>query len=90
MELLQGCQNKGEQEKVERALADYAVVWQTKEMCDQAITVFARYHLSHRLGILDALIGQLAVSLQIPLYTFNEKHYAAIPGLQTIQPYAKI
>jgi len=51
--------------------------------------VFARYHLSHALGILDALIGQMAVALGLPLYTFNQKHYAAILNLRTVQPYEK-
>jgi len=51
--------------------------------------VFASVSLSHNLGILDALIGQLAVSLNLPLHTFNDKHYAAIPNLKTAQPYAR-
>jgi predicted nucleic acid-binding protein len=51
--------------------------------------VFASVHLSHGLGLLDALIGQTAVALQLSLYTFNDKHYTAVPGLQTVQPYTK-
>lgn len=39
---------------------------------------------------LDALIGQIAVALRVPLYTFNQKHYRFIPELRTIQPYEKI
>ncbi len=30
-----------------------------------------------------------AVALNLPLYTFNQKHYAAIPKLKTVQPYEK-
>jgi predicted nucleic acid-binding protein len=51
--------------------------------------VFARYHLKHGIGILDTLIGQIAVDLDLPLHTFNQKHYSAIPSLKTIQPYRK-
>ena len=40
----------------------------------------ARYYLSHGLGILDALIGQMAVALNLPMHTFNQRHYAAIPN----------
>ena len=41
------------------------------------------------LGYSNVLIGQIAVALRVPLYTFNQKHYRFIPGLQTIQPYDK-
>jgi predicted nucleic acid-binding protein len=89
MELIQGCRNKAEQEKVERDLGVYGVAWPLPEACDEALSVFARYHLSHGLGVLDTLIGQMAVALNLPLYTFNQKHYAAIPDLKTVQPYKK-
>ena len=89
MELIQGCRNLAEQEKMERALETYGVIWPSPETCDEALSVFAGYHLSHGLGVLDALIGQIAVTLDLPLYTFNQKHYAAIPDLKTVQPYKK-
>jgi len=89
MELIQGCRNKVEQQKVERELGTYGIAWPSSDTCDEALFVFASYHLSHRLGILDALIGQMAVALNVPLYTFNQKHYAAIPKLETVQPYEK-
>ncbi|MEW6679998.1 MAG: PIN domain-containing protein [bacterium] len=57
MELIQGCRNKTEQDKVEKELGTYSVVWPSSEICDEALSVFVRYHLSHRLGILDAIIG---------------------------------
>ncbi len=89
MELIQGCRNKLEQEKVEKALTPYSVVWPSLKTCDEALSVFSRYYLSHSLGLLDALIGETAVVLNLPLHTFNQKHYAAIPNLKTVQPYAK-
>lgn len=89
MELLQGCRNKTEQEKLEKVLQSHVVTWPSSETCNEARSVFANTHLSHGLGLLDALIGQTAVELQVPLYTFNDKHYAAVPRLRTIQPYTK-
>lgn len=89
MELIQGCRNKPEQESVQRELAACGVVWPSPPDCDKALEVFATYRLSHNAGLLDVLIGQTALSLDIPLYTFNQKHYAFIPGLQTVQPYVK-
>jgi len=89
MELLQGCRNKIEQAKVEQVLTGFETVWPLPETCEEALMVFARYHLSHGVGLLDALIGQTAVALNLPLHTFNRKHYAAIPKLISIEPYIK-
>jgi predicted nucleic acid-binding protein len=88
-ELLQGCRNKAEQAKVEQILSGFEIVWPLPETCEVALEVFARYHLSHGIGLLDALIGQTAVALNLPLHTFNRKHYAAIPNLITVAPYQK-
>ncbi len=89
MELYQGCRDKSEQERVQRVLRDFVILWLLPDACDQALSTFADAALSHNLGILDALIGQLAVSLSLPLHTFNEKHYAVIPNLKTVQPYQR-
>jgi hypothetical protein len=52
-----------------------------------ALRDFAEFRLSHNLGLLDALIANVAVGLNEPLATFNVKHYGVISGLTTIQPY---
>jgi predicted nucleic acid-binding protein len=89
MELIQGCRNKAEQDRVQRELVAYGVVWPSAPDCDQALEAFAAYHLSQNAGLLDVLIGQTAVALDLPLHTFNHKHYSFIPGVQTIQPYSR-
>ncbi|MBI3537065.1 MAG: type II toxin-antitoxin system VapC family toxin [Chloroflexi bacterium] len=87
MELIQGCKSKAEQEKVESNLEAYSITWPTSEICDQSLQVFADHHLSHGLGIIDALIGQMAVAMGLELLTFNQKHYTAISKLKMRQPY---
>jgi predicted nucleic acid-binding protein len=89
MELIQGCRTKAEQKRLQKALGSYSVLWPVPEVCDDAVKVFASFYLSHGLGIMDALIAQLAVSLDVPLCTFNEKHYAPVPGLQCMRPYSR-
>jgi predicted nucleic acid-binding protein len=89
MELIQGCRNKVELERVQRELAPYGVVWLSPTDCDQALATFAAYRLSHNAGLLDVLIGQTAVALGVSLYTFNQRHYSFIAGVQTSQPYSK-
>ncbi len=90
MELTQGCRTQAEQRRLQKALAPYAVTWPPPDVCDEALTVFSRFYLSHSLGIIDALIGQLAVSLDLPLHTFNQKHYAAVPRLRVVSPYSRV
>lgn len=89
MELIQGCSNKMEQKRVERMLAKYSIRWPGQDTYRVAFQVFAKHHLSHRLGILDTVIGHLAVSIGVPLCTFNRKHYSVIPNLTLIEPYKR-
>ena len=90
MELIQGCRNKAEQARVQRDLSAYGIVWLSPAGCDEALGVFVEYHFSHGAGLLDVLIGQTAVALGVPLYTFNQKHYRFIPGLHMVQPYERL
>lgn len=90
MELIQGCRNKQEQTKIEAALRPCRMVWPTPDVCQEALGSFAQFRLSHNLGLLDALIGQTAVALDLPLYTFNTKHYAALPTLKSVEPYQRV
>ena len=89
MELIQGCRNKGELDRVRGELAPCAVVWLSPTDCEQALETFAEHRLSHNAGLLDVLVGQTAVALGVPLHTFNQRHYSFIPNMQTVQPYAK-
>jgi predicted nucleic acid-binding protein len=89
MELLQGCRNFGEQRQVEKFLRPYSLYWPSNEDCLRAYLSFARYHLSHNLGLLDALIGETAIGHQAELATFNLKHYQVLPALAILQPYTR-
>lgn len=89
MELLQGCRNKVEMERVRRLLANYGIAWLSPAECEKSLEVFAAFRLSHNAGLLDVLIGQTSVAMGTPLLTFNQRHYGFIPGISTIQPYKK-
>lgn len=89
MELLQGCSNRYEVVAVQNFIGPFPLLWPSSDAADQALSIYAEGHLTHNLGLLDALIGQLAVSMDVPLHTFNQKHFVAVPGLRTIQPYAR-
>lgn len=89
MELIQGARNKQEQNSLTQTLTGYRLAWPSSSACDAAFDDFSRYYLSHNLGLLDTLIAHTAIELVTPLHTFNQKHYAPISALITIQPYAK-
>jgi predicted nucleic acid-binding protein len=88
-ELIQGCSNKAEQNKVTTFLADYQVAWPVPECCENALRLFCDHFLSNGLGLIDALIAQSALELGAALHTFNTKHYQCVPGLQLVAPYEK-
>jgi predicted nucleic acid-binding protein len=90
MELLQGCRTRDEQEQLERFLRPYQRHWPTQADCARAFNDFAAFHLSHDLGILDALIAETAVGLNTQLATFNTKHYSVVPSAQLLQPYERV
>jgi len=89
MELIQGCQNTREQKRIEKALNAYSLYWLEPQGCDRALKSFASHHLSHNIGLLDALIAETAISGDAELVTFNVKHYSVLKELKTIQPYEK-
>jgi predicted nucleic acid-binding protein len=90
MELIQGCGTKKEQQSLAAELDAYKILWPNPSDCDDAVKLFTGYRLSHNIGIIDVLIGQLALSFDLPLHTFNKKHYEPIPQMTTVQPYMKI
>ena len=88
-ELIQGSPNRKEQQKVWDLLSRYALVWPRADTCNRALRVFSEFYLSHGLGLIDALLGQSAVDMDVPLYTFNVRHYGCIPGLRLVKPYER-
>lgn len=89
MELIQGCRNKTEIERMEQLLLPVQVVYPTESECIVAVEIFKQLYLSHGLGLLDALIGASVINREAVLYTFNVKHYRHIPGINLQQPYVR-
>ena len=89
MELVQDARNAREVRRALKLVTPLQVVWPTELDCARALSDFTAYHLSHGLGLLDALIASCAVGLSATLYTFNNKHYRVVPGLVTARPYRR-
>jgi predicted nucleic acid-binding protein len=89
MELVAGCQTRAEMQRMMRHLRPFHVYWPTPTDCTRALTTFMQGHFTHHLGIIDAIIGESAVGLGATLVTFNIRHFQAVPGLITEQPYTR-
>jgi predicted nucleic acid-binding protein len=89
MELMAGCHNKKEMTLLPNNIKNYLILWPSTAASEAMIDVFATARLTHALGIMDALIAATALAHSVPLHTFNQKHFGAVPNLQTIQPYVR-
>ena len=89
MELIQGARNKQKVLKVFQFVAPLPIVWPTEADFARALSDFSIYHLSHKVGLIDALIAAAAVGQGAILCTFNTKHYQIIPNLSIEQPYSR-
>ena len=89
MELIQNTQNTQQLRKTLQLVAPLPVIWATEVDCARALSDFTTYHLSDRLGLIDALIAACAVGRGLTLCTFNVKHYRVVPNLVMSQPYAR-
>ena len=67
MELIQGCRNTAEKNKIEKAFNKFDVIWPTVETCKNAYSIFSKYYFSHGVGIIDSIIGQIAIDLNLPI-----------------------
>ncbi len=85
-ELLAGCRNQSEQRAVERELDLYETVWVSEEISQEALEWYKRFHLSHRVGFLDCVIGATASQNGLQVATLNLKHFP-FPDLQAKRPY---
>ena len=52
-----------------------------------AMRELANFNLSHGVHFTDVMIASVAIRLQVPLYTFNAKHFTALPNLNVQRPY---
>lgn len=87
-EILFGARNTAELRQVQTFLELVSIIWPT-EADARVVSELASYRLSDGIDILDNLTAAIALRSDEPVATFNVKHFRAIPGLETIQPYQR-
>lgn len=65
------------------------MTWPEKSTCARALQLYSRYHPRLGIGIIDALLAQMAIDRHLPLYSLNRRHYSGIQELTVIHPYRK-
>ncbi len=89
MELIQDAQNKQQVRKVLQMVAPLPIVWPTETDCARALSDFTAYHLSHKVGLIDALIAFLCRWAQCNSLYFQCETLSSYPRLEsgaTLQP----
>ena len=89
IELIQDAKNAAQQQLAGKLVKPLPVVWPEQADCVRALEYFERWHLSHGIGLLDALIAACATGISATLCTFNTKHYRVIPDLNVLPPYKR-
>jgi hypothetical protein len=89
MELVMGCRDRADLERIQRFLATFEVVWPEGSEFAAAYQLLLNYRLSSGLNIPDCLIAATALTRSARLFTFNIKHFRAVPGPDVAEPYSR-
>lgn len=89
MELLGGCRDKKDLFRVDRFLGDITVLWPFPWTCEAGYRLYHDYRLTLGIGLVDSLIAATAMEYEVPLNSFNKKHFYGIVGLGLVHPYSR-
>jgi predicted nucleic acid-binding protein len=86
MEMIAGCQSKGDLRTVERYLKRFLIIDINERISRLAVDLLLRYRLSHGLRLADSLIAATAINHRLPLVSKNQRDYRFIASLD-LRPY---
>jgi predicted nucleic acid-binding protein len=87
LEVIEGAENRREQERAVKTLKEFELVTLTVEDMDWAVDKLLQFNLSHNLDAVDCLIASANYRQQLPLYTRNLKHFTPLLGTLAQNPY---
>jgi len=87
MEVIQGAENKREQDTAVNLLSVFERVDLTSVDFDWAIERALQFRLSHNIDMMDCLIAAPGHRLGITLFTMNVKHFEPMLGSLTTRSY---
>ncbi|HSI72232.1 MAG TPA: PIN domain-containing protein [Fimbriimonas sp.] len=89
MEMLIGSRNKGEKERAEKLLSAFNISWHSSADNSLAFDLLRHYGLAAGLSLPDFFIAAQSLNQDAKLYSFNLKHFRAIPNLAVEAPYPR-
>ena len=84
MELMVGCRNKSELQKLDKFLKQFQIVKLNEAISDKSVELLRFYRLSHGLLIADSLIAATALTLNVVFISKNQRDYKFISGLNLL------
>jgi predicted nucleic acid-binding protein len=87
LEIIQGASDRRAEQVALRLLQRFERIDATTADVDWALHQLLRFHLSHGLDAMDALIAAASYRLSLPLYTRNIKHFTPLLGSFAQKPY---
>lgn len=82
LELLQGAQNAQQLRDTEAYLSRFTLLPLTPKASSKAIELVRLYARTHGLRLADSLIAATCIEENLPLLTFNVKHFHSIQGVR--------
>jgi predicted nucleic acid-binding protein len=89
MELIVGCRNQAEVQRIRKFLSAFNVAWPDASESARAYDLLATHRLASGISIPDCLIAAMALARGVRLYTFNLKHFQGLSGLDAQPPYSR-
>ena len=81
MELYIGMSNKAELQQMKKKIKHFNIVHLNEAASQKSVELIAEYRLSQGIRIPDALIGAMAVTYDLELFTYNTKDFHFIPDI---------
>jgi hypothetical protein len=84
MELLVGCENKGELKDLKHFLRRYRILHTSEAISRRTLQLLEEYNLSHGLLVADALIAATAITWDCAFVSKNQRDYRYIADLELL------
>jgi predicted nucleic acid-binding protein len=84
MELIAGVDNKTQLNHLKKKIKNYYIINFNDEISELSLKLIENYSLSENLQIPDAIIGATAITLDLPLFTYNKKDFRFMPNIKIL------
>ena len=74
--------NKSELQQMKKKIKHYNIIHLNEVASQKSVELIGDYRLSQGIKIPDALIGAMAVTYDLELYTYNTKGFHFIPNIK--------